>query len=136
MMGGSFGLELDPAHIPPEDKAQIPGFIRLAEKINPIVIGGDLWRLNLPESSNFPSALIISEDGSEAVLFVFQIRATTVHNFPLLRLQGLDPRAVYELDDERTFSGATLMNCGLQFRFGTDYDSKVVLLKRVDGVAG
>ncbi|KAJ4177195.1 Alpha-glucosidase 2 [Fusarium falciforme] len=131
MMGGSFGLELDPAHMPAEDKAQIPDLIGLAEKINPIVIGGDIWRLNLPESSNYPSALFISEDRSQAVLFAFQIRATTVHNFPLLRLQGLDPRATYRLDGERTFSGATLMNGGIQFRFGTDYDSKVVLLERV-----
>jgi alpha-galactosidase len=135
MMGGSFGLELDPAQIPANDKAQIPDLIRLAEKINATVIGGDVWRLNLPESSNYPSALFISEDGTQAVLFVFQIRATTVHNFPFLRLQGLDSRAMYRLDGERTLSGATLMNGGIQFRFGTDYDSKVVLLERIDGVA-
>ncbi|KFY00748.1 hypothetical protein O988_03110 [Pseudogymnoascus sp. VKM F-3808] len=72
MMGGSFGFELDPADMPPTDKAKIPNIIALSEKINPIVIQGDLWRLNLPEDSNWPAALFISEDESQAVLFYFQ----------------------------------------------------------------
>ncbi|KAF5985494.1 putative alpha-galactosidase C precursor [Fusarium bulbicola] len=131
MMGGSFGFELNPDHTPEEDKAQIPDLIKLAEKINPIIIKGDMWRLVLPEDSNFPAAIFVSEDGSQAVLFAFQIRATTVLNYPLLRLAGLDPAARYKLDGAETYSGATLMNGGIQFRFGTDYDSKVVLLERV-----
>ncbi|KAJ4172226.1 Alpha-glucosidase 2 [Fusarium falciforme] len=131
MMGGSFGLELDPDAIPAEEKAQIPELIALAEKINPIIIRGDMWRLNLPETSNHPAALFISEDGSQAVLFAFQVRATTVHNYSFIRLQGLDPSAKYRLDGEGTFSGATLMNGGIQYRFKSDYESKVVLIERV-----
>ncbi|KAL2827323.1 Melibiase-domain-containing protein [Aspergillus cavernicola] len=131
MMGGSFGLELDPDALPEDDKAQIPDLIALAEKISPIIIRGDMWRLNLPEASNYPSALFISEDGNQAVLFAFQIRTTGVHNYPLLRLEGLDPSATYKLDGERTLSGATLMNGGIQYRFGSDYDSKVVLLEKI-----
>ncbi|KAF9761173.1 Alpha-glucosidase 2 [Fusarium sp. DS 682] len=131
MMGGSFGFELNPDHTPEEDRAQIPELIKLAEKINPIIIKGDMWRLVLPEDSNFPAAIFVSEDGSQAVLFAFQIRATTVLNYPLLRLAGLDPAARYKLDGGETYSGSTLMNGGIQFRFGTDYDSKVVLLERV-----
>ncbi|KAJ4016189.1 Alpha-glucosidase 2 [Fusarium irregulare] len=131
MMGGSFGFELDPDHTPEEDKVQIPELIALAEKINPIIINGDMWRLVLPEHSNFPAAIFVSQDGSQAVLFAFQIRSTTVTNYPLLRLAGLDPAARYKLDGGETYSGATLMNGGIQYRFGTDYDSKVVLLEKV-----
>ncbi|KAL6918679.1 hypothetical protein FSST1_002705 [Fusarium sambucinum] len=131
MMGGSFGFELDPDHTPEEDKKQIPELIALAERINPIIISGDMWRLVLPEKSNFPAAIFVSEDGSEAVLFAFQMMSTTVSNFPLLRLAGLDANARYKLDGGEIYSGATLMNGGIQYRFGTDYDSKVVLLERV-----
>ncbi|QPC74557.1 hypothetical protein HYE68_005309 [Fusarium pseudograminearum] len=131
MMGGSFGFELDPDHTPEEDKKQIPELIALAERINPIIISGDMSRLVLPEKSNFPAAIFVSEDGSEAVLFAFQLMSTTVSNFPLLRLAGLDPNARYKLDGGDIYSGATLMNGGIQYRFGTDYDSKVVLLERV-----
>ncbi|KAI5468102.1 Melibiase-domain-containing protein [Mariannaea sp. PMI_226] len=131
MMGGSFGLELDPADTPEEDKKQIPGLIALAEKINPIIIEGDMWRLNLPEDSNFPAALFMSEDGSKGVLFVFQIRATTSHLTPFIRLQGLDPVATYSIDGERDLTGATLMNGGMQFYFEGDCDSRVVMLEKL-----
>ncbi|KAJ0381957.1 hypothetical protein COL922a_013508 [Colletotrichum nupharicola] len=130
MMGGSFGLELNPAEISDEDKVQIPELLALSEVVNPIVIGGDLWRLNLPEESNWPAALVISEDGSQAVLFYYQVRSWYNHALPRLRLQGLDPTASYSLDGNGTYSGATLMNTGVQYAFEGDYDSRVVIIKK------
>jgi alpha-galactosidase len=130
MMGGSFGFELNPANMPEDDKAQIPGIIALAEKVNPIVVKGNQWRLSLPEDSNWPAALFISDDGSEAVLFYFQIKANVNNAWPVLRLQGLDASASYKIDGNQTFSGATLMNIGLQYQFNGDYDSKVVFLEK------
>lgn len=130
MMGGSFGFELNPEDLAEEDKQQIPGIIELAEKVNPIVIKGDMWRLNLPEDSNWPAALFISEDGDKAVLFYFQIRAHFNNLYPILRLQGLDPTANYRVDGNQTMSGATLMKFGLQYTFDGDYSSKVVFLEK------
>ncbi|KAF4809549.1 Alpha-galactosidase 2 [Colletotrichum tropicale] len=131
MMGGSFGLELNPAEISDEDKVQIPELLALNEAVNPIVIGGDLWRLNLPEESNWPAAMVISEDGSQAVLFYYQVRSWYNHALPRLRLQGLNPVASYSLDGNGTYSGATLMNTGVQYAFEGDYDSRVVIIKKV-----
>ncbi|EFQ35977.1 melibiase [Colletotrichum graminicola] len=131
MMGGSFGLELNPADISKEDKAQIPGLMALSELVNPIVIRGDLWRLSLPEDSNWPAAMVISEDSSQAVLFYFQIRSFYNHALPRLRLQGLDPEESYSLDGNGTYSGATLMSTGVQYDFEGDYDSRVVMIQRV-----
>ncbi|KAJ5637899.1 hypothetical protein N7490_007778 [Penicillium lividum] len=130
MMGGSFGLELDPAEMPPEEKAALPGLIALAEKVNPIVLTGDLWRLNLPEDSNWPAALFIAEDGRQAVLFVFQLAFNINHSWPRIRLQGLDAQASYKIDGNSVYTGATLMNLGLQFPFDSDYGSKVVILEK------
>ncbi|KAK7207355.1 Melibiase-domain-containing protein [Myxozyma melibiosi] len=131
MMGGSFGLELDPVHMPEDDKAEVPGLIALAEKINPIVIRGDMYRLNLPGESNYPSVLFISDDSSQLVLFVFQIRATSAHNFPRIRLQGLQPSSLYMVDGEKVYSGLTLMNGGVQYRLNGDCDSRVVFIERL-----
>ncbi|KAH6889849.1 Melibiase-domain-containing protein [Thelonectria olida] len=131
MMGGSFGLELDPAVMPDDEKKQIPELIGLAEKINSIIVRGDMWRLNLPEESNYPAALFISENGSQAVLFVFQMKATVAHLTPMIRLQGLDPSATYKVDGGQTSSGATLMNGGMQFILEGDCSSKVVFLDKV-----
>ena len=131
MMGGSFGFELDPDRLEETDRSKIPGLIALAEKINPIIIKGDLWRLRLPGTSQHPAAMVISEDGSQAVLFAFQMLSTTMHEVPVLKLQGLDPSAKYRFDGDKVFSGATLMNGGVQFTFKGDYVSKVVLLERL-----
>ncbi|KAK7213741.1 hypothetical protein V2G26_020919 [Clonostachys chloroleuca] len=131
MMGGSFGLELNPSAITPEDRAALPELISIAERVAPIVIEGDFWRLNLPEDSNYPAAMFISEDGSRAVLFYFQIRNTEVHNFPMLYLQGLDETAFYRIDGEGAYSGATLMNGGIQKRFKGDYDSRIYFIEKL-----
>lgn len=130
MMGGSFGLELDPAEMPADDKAALPGLIALAEKVNPIVLNGDMWRLNLPETSNWPAVLFIAEDGQQAVLFVFQLAPNVAHAWPRIRLQGLDAQASYKTDGNVVYSGATLMNLGLQFPFNSDYGSQVVILEK------
>ena len=131
LMGGSFGFELDPDKLPEEERAQIPELVALAEKINPIIIKGDLWRLRLPEESQDPAALIISEDGSQAILFAFHLLSTVSHEYPFVRLQGLEPSAKYKLDGEKVVSGATLMNGGIRFDFRRDYESKIVLIERV-----
>ncbi|GJN71132.1 alpha-glucosidase 2 [Purpureocillium lilacinum] len=131
MMGGSFGLELNPEDLEDEDKAKVPGLIALAEKVNPIVVQGDMWRLQLPEDSNWPAALFVSPGGKQAALFYFQLRANINNSWPPVRLQGLDPKAKYKVDGNQTISGATLMNKGISYRFeGGDFGSKVVLLER------
>lgn len=131
MMGGSFGLELNPEELHPEEKAALPELISLAERVNPIVLNGDMYRLSLPEESNWPAVLFIDEDGSRAVFFAFQIRANINHAAPWVRLQGLDAKSMYKVEGRGTFSGATLMNLGLQFAFEGDYGSEVLVLERV-----
>ncbi|KAK2601598.1 Alpha-glucosidase 2 [Conoideocrella luteorostrata] len=132
MMGGSFGLELDPAHMPEGDKAKVPDLLKLAEKVNPIVVKGDMWRLRLPEESNYPAALFISDDKKQAVLFYFKLsRAHINDHWPVIRLQGLDAGAMYKVDGNQTVSGASLMNRGVSYTFQGEFDSKVVFLERV-----
>ncbi|KFY90950.1 hypothetical protein V498_05721, partial [Pseudogymnoascus sp. VKM F-4517 (FW-2822)] len=113
MMGGSFGFELNPSEMQADERAAVPAIIALAEEVNPIVVQGDLWRINLPEDSNWPAALFVAADGARAVLFYFQMRALINHSFPFVRLQGLEEGAAYQVDGNRTYSGATLMNVGL-----------------------
>lgn len=139
MMGGSFGLELNPV-VPATsaaDRSALPALVALAERVGPLVVRGDLWRLQLPEESNWPAAMFVAEDGAEAVVFWFQVRATWNVARPYLRLQGLDGAARYRVDGGPTYSGgdaysgATLMSVGLQWDFRGDYDSTVVFLERV-----
>lgn len=129
MMCGSFGLELDPAELSTEEQTAIPHLIALSEKISPIVLTGDMWRLSLPEESNWPAVLFISEN--QAVLFVYQLASQVNHALSRVKLQGLNPQDMYFVDGEGPYSGGMLMNLGLQYCFqDTDYASKVVFLEK------
>lgn len=132
MMGGSFGLELNPEDMDEDEIAEIPEIMQLAERINPIVITGDFYRLALPEETNHPAGQFISADGDEVVLFAFQTRATINNAWPWFRLQGLDSSAKYTLNGNQTLSGSTLMNVGVQLRFEGDYDSHVMIFEKED----
>jgi alpha-galactosidase len=131
MMGGSFGFELDPDKLVEDERKKIPELIALSERVNPIVVRGDLYRLRLPEQSKHPAAMSVSPDGSQAVVFAFQMLSTTMHEIPVLKLQGLDASARYSVEGFGTFSGSTLMNGGIQLAFKGDYDSKIIFLERV-----
>ncbi|OAA36189.1 Glycoside hydrolase, family 36 [Beauveria brongniartii RCEF 3172] len=108
----------------------IPGIVALQERINPIVVKGDMWRLNQPDDPNWPATLFVSENGTQAVLFYFQLKAHFNNLFPTIKLQGLDPQASYRVDGNMTLSGSTLMRFGLQYTFEGDYQSWVVMLEK------
>jgi alpha-galactosidase len=86
--------------------------------------------LNLPEDSNWPSALFIAADGSQAVLFIFQLAPRVNCMMPRVKLQGLDPQAEYFVDERGPFSGSVLMGVGLLYSFQAEYASKVVFLEK------
>lgn len=101
-----------------------------------------MYRLALPEDSNWPAALYLAPDGAAGVLFVFQVRSVWNQALPYLRLQGLDPQARYRISVDNgdgsaqgsaplEYAGATLMGTGLQFSLQGDYNSTVVFLDRV-----
>jgi alpha-galactosidase len=89
-----------------------------------------MWRLSLPEESNWPAVLYISKDGSQAVLFLYQLGSKVNHALSRVRLQGLDAHDMYFVDGEGPYSGGMLMSMGLQYCFETDYASKVVFLEK------
>ena len=132
MMGGSFGFELDPTDLGEEERAKIPALIELSEKINPVVVRGDMYRLVRPDEGNRPAVFYLDRDGAVGWLLAFQIRAMVRTDTGAIKLQGLDEGAVYGVLGEK-FDGATLMNAGLTMKWKcADYQSKVIEVRRVD----
>lgn len=129
-MCGSFGLELDPSKLDQEELDAIPTLIATQQKINPIVINGDFYRLALPDQSNWPAAMFVSPELDSAALFAFQIRSALKPLPPPLKLQGLDSSAKYKVSNgtwEQTWSGSTLMNTGLSLTWPqSDYESIIL----------
>ncbi|KAI1204605.1 glycoside hydrolase family 36 protein [Annulohypoxylon truncatum] len=129
-MCGSFGLELDPSKLDQEELDAIPTLIATQQKINPIVINGDFYRLALPDQSNWPAAMFVSPELDSAVLFAFQVRSALKPLPPPLKLQGLDSGAKYKVSNgtwEQSWSGSTLMNTGLSLTWPqADYESIIL----------
>ncbi|KAI7463679.1 hypothetical protein D0860_08439 [Hortaea werneckii] len=122
LMCGSFGFELDPAHLSPDEEAAIPGILEAWEKVNPIVISGTFYRLAIPDETNWPAVQFISEDGKTVVVFAFMQKPMVKPAAPPLKMQGLDPAARYSSDGEvfaGSYSGATLMNAGVNLQWET-----------------
>lgn len=136
MMGGGFGFELDINKLDKEEQALIPGIIKLSEEIAPLIVQGDMYRLASPWDCNWPAVQFISEDGREAVVFLYQIRDGLMRDErEPTRLQGLIPGAEYDVNGE-VYTGAELMNVGItENLIGGDYRSKVFRIRRsLEGV--
>jgi alpha-galactosidase len=130
MLCGSFGLEMDPGVFTEAEKEQVREWVLLSERISPLIVRGDLYRLATPDKSNWPAFMYMSRDGSEFVLLAYQILNKVNNSVPAVRLQGLQPHAQYTTDSGEVYAGDTLMNVGIRFPWKGDHDSRVLFFKR------
>lgn len=139
-MSGRMGMELQPADMNAEDKAFARRAIEDYKKIRPVVQQGDLYRLISPyDKSGYASLMYVSPEKDHAAYFVYKMEQ--YHNMPrpAFRMAGLDPQKRYlvrELtvagkplpQDGKTFTGAFLMETGLDFTVGGEHASRVLEL--------
>ncbi len=135
-MAGTFGYELDPRQLSADEKAMIRDQIGTFNRYYDLIQKGRYLRLSDDlDEQYFTSWGFVSEDKSEALLnlVVTDVRANPEVMY--VRLRGLDPDAMYEVDnvissgeavpenggsaqksgDKPFFSGAALMNAGYAF---------------------
>ncbi len=93
-MSARFGFDLDFAGLTDDERAVCRRAVELYREIRPLVQQGDLWRLVPP--SERAALSYVSEDRRRAVLFAFQLTASTNDADPL-RPGGLDPERTYEV---------------------------------------
>ncbi len=122
-MSVRFGMDLDLAALPPQDKAICAGAIRAYKNIRDVTQLGDLYRLEDPHEEWRGSLNYVAKDRRRAVVFVFQLQDGEALS---VRPQGLDPAAryaVHELNpvpgratqaqEGKSFTGEELMRGGL-----------------------
>ncbi len=97
-MAGTFGYELDVRNMDPEEKAMIPDQVKLFRKIHPVVREGDYYRIaSFRENHTSDCWMVVSKNRSVAYLTYVQVLATANRPGVCVRMQGLDPDAVYEV---------------------------------------
>ncbi len=121
-MMGKLGFDIKLDDMSKEDLAYCQQAIANYNRLKPIILEGDLYRLVSPYENTHSASMYVTEDKTKAVLFAFDILPRAVEHLTPVRLAGLDPDATYrvqEIDLERgiadahTYSGAYLMNQGL-----------------------
>lgn len=152
-MSGRLGMEIQPAILTAEEKAQCKKAIAEYKEIRPVVQHGDIYRLQSPfEHKGLASLMYVSTDKQKAVWYWWKTETFVSQHLPVVKLAGLDPNRHYrvrELDridneplfcEGKTYSGQLLMEQGLDLPYTNkvdynklnDWASRVIYLEAVD----
>ena len=107
-------------------------YISLYKKIRSTVQFGKLYRLADFENDRLYATQYVSEN--QSVLFLCKdVNTFFNEKFCHVRLKGLDEYARYNMkigEDEKNYSGAYLMNVGLEFEMGGTLESKIIIFEK------
>ncbi|HIS46872.1 MAG TPA: alpha-galactosidase [Candidatus Scybalocola faecigallinarum] len=127
-LAGTFGYELDITKISQADRDEIKEQTKLYHKYHPLVREGDYYRIaSWHENHLYDCWQVVSKDRTETLVTYVQVLSQISFRSRRLRLQGLDPRGLYQLEDtDEIYSGEWLMNGGflVQRPFG-DFISRL-----------
>ncbi|MCI8387707.1 MAG: alpha-galactosidase [Clostridiales bacterium] len=130
-MAGAFGYELDLNKLTDDERELVKKQVADYHKYYDVIQNGDYYRLINPteDKATMSSAAAwesVSQDKNE-VLLTYVVMRTQVHVTRYIRLRGLDPNKTYiDTDSGRKYSGALLMNAGLNLTRGwRDGESQV-----------
>jgi alpha-galactosidase len=137
-MQGSLGIGANLTKWTPDDFATAKQLVSDYKIVRPLVQQGVLYRLISPADGNNLSATeSVSQDRSSAVVFAFLHSQQFRSLAPPIRVQGLNPAAIYTVrsiggklgpDTPQRASGAYFMHQGIDFKLAGDYDARAALL--------
>ncbi len=126
-LAGTFGYELDITRIPAQDRAMIPGQVKMYHMYHELVAAGDYYRIaSYSENRLYDSWMCVKKDKSGALLTFIQVMGRANCHSRRIKLQGLDPGKTYRIyrfdmesvseqlyGPEKAYRGDTLMNAGI-----------------------
>lgn len=118
-MNGILGYELDPMKLSVEEKAICKEQISFYREHYPIIADGDYYRLTSPYDNPYITAWQhVTTDRKQSLVSLVLTDKESNDAQRYLKLKGLDPNAMYQITgQDRTYSGALLMNAGLPVPF-------------------
>jgi alpha-galactosidase len=115
----------------PADRKLASECIALYKEVRPIIQYGQQYRLISPQHHDYSAVQYVSTDKSEGVLFVFRVHIPEKFNFPIIRLRGLDPEAMYSVEGQpQVRSGLAWMEAGLTVEL-KNLQSKVLRIRKI-----
>ena len=109
-------------------------------RLKPVILEGDLYRLVSPYGSNHTSSMFVGKDKKTAAVFAFDIHPRYAEKTLPVRLQGLDADKMYRVKEinmmpgsgsslkgnNQVFSGEYLMNVGLDLFTTQQLNSRLI----------
>ncbi len=150
-MSGRLGMEIQPKNMTEAEKEQTRKAIADYKKIRPMVQQGDLYRLQSPyDNLGVASLMYVAPSKDDAVFFWWRMNDEVNPQLPKIPMAGLDPDAVYVVEElngidnkplpfeGKTFTGRYLMSNGLEipeshsvdWEKRSDHSSRVLRLTR------
>ncbi|MBQ8051894.1 MAG: alpha-galactosidase [Bacteroidaceae bacterium] len=137
---GKLGFDIKLSDMTADDIAYAREAVRNYNRLKPVILDGDLYRLVAPYQSTHAASAYVSKDKGHAVLFTFDIQPRAVEHRHNVVLRGLDSNRRYRIQEinlmpgqdtwvkNRSYSGDYLMNIGLDLFTGNKLNSRVVEL--------
>ena len=137
---GKLGFDIKLTDMTKDDIVYAQEAVKNYNRLKPIILEGDLYRLVSPYQSTHAASAYVSKDKRRAVLFTFDIQPRAVEQRHNVVLRGLDPDRRYRIQEinlmpgqdtwvkNRTYSGDYLMNIGLDLFTLNKLNSRVVEL--------
>ena len=158
-MSGRLGMELQPAHMTDEERAQCTTAFHDYKELRELIQLGNLYRLvspfseasplsnhKVPETQSVAALMYVNDAKDQAVLFAYGLSSFMKQQSRRIRLDGLDPDRTYTLHERNvrhgeqpcaldglSFTGEYLMSVGLDIPLSTeyaiDYPSRIIELQ-------
>ena len=134
-MAGAFGYELDLTKLSDAEKNEIRAQIRRFHADEDVAQNGLYYRLTDETNTWFTAWQTVSENQRYSIVSLVVQNVEPYKSAPHLRLKGLDPDAVYEIEEDNiAVSGAALMYAGYTMaRMLGDYPAAQLHLKKKEG---
>ena len=133
-MSGAFGYELDLSKLSEEECAEIKEQISRYKELEPMILGGRLYRLSkLIDSTHYVAWQYVSPDMSRSLLSIV-VTDPLANSAPVhVALKGLDENTMYSVNGEFEALGSALMHGGYTFpRLMGDYPAMQIDIIRID----
>ncbi|CRK82320.1 alpha-galactosidase [Neobacillus massiliamazoniensis] len=113
-MAANLGFELNIDKLSHDDKKVVKEKIHQYHQLKEMVCFGDFFRLLSPFSGMDTAWMYVAPDQEQAVVFYYKILATPNPPFLRLKLRGLNPKKLYNINNgEQPFFGDELIQIGL-----------------------
>lgn len=134
-MMGKLGFDINLHELSESDLKYARQAVKEYNRLKPVVLEGDQYRLVSPYEGNHTSTMYVGKDKNSAVVYAFDIYPRYAEKLFNVRMAGLDPDKTYDVKEINrydlnnqnvgSYSGDYLMNVGLPMFSGNKLSSKI-----------